>query len=188
MIDFDMQGTYKYLFLDRDGVINVERPNDYVKNIDEFVFIDGALEAISILSSFFSKIFIVTNQRGIGRGVYSEESLHQIHEYMLGEIEKNKGHVDKIYYDTEISDLSINRKPNVGMAFKAKEDFPELKFENSIMIGNSKSDIYFGKKLNMFTILVGDKYKAEDTIYQFIDKYYENLLTFGLDILKIKQK
>lgn len=176
---------YKYLFLDRDGVINVERPSDYVKNIPEFVFTDKTLQAIRMLSSRFERIFIVTNQRGVGRGKMSVSDLEEVHSYMLSQIEASGGHVDRIYYCTDLTSDSINRKPNVGMAFKALADFPEIEFENSIMVGNSMSDIEFGNKVGMYTILVGDKYPEGHKIYENINAHYKNLYKFADSLLKI---
>lgn len=175
---------YKSIFLDRDGVINTERPNDYVKNIDEFEFCEGALEALNILSRLFDNIFVVTNQRGIGRSIMTEEHLSQIHDYMTDKIIESGGRIDRIFYCIDIDNNSINRKPNIGMAFKAKEEFPSINFSESIMVGNSKSDILFGNKLGMKTILVGDKYPKEDTIYTSANLYYQNLHIFAEQLNK----
>ncbi len=170
---------YKYLFLDRDGVINIERPDDYVKDISEFVFIEGSLTAIAKLAPKFDHVFVITNQRGVGRGIMSGDSLHEVHNYMLFEIEKVAGKISDIYVCTDTDSTSINRKPNIGMAFQAQHDFPEINFQQSIMIGNSKSDIEFGNKLGMYTVLVGNKYPKEDNIYKQVDAYYENLYKFA---------
>lgn len=171
---------FKYVFLDRDGVINEERSNDYVKNPLEFVFETGALEAIKILTSKFESLFIVTNQRGIGRGVMSISDLFAIHEMMLDQIRRNGGDIKNIYYCTDIESNSENRKPNIGMGLQAQKDFPEINFNESIMIGNSKSDIQFGKNLGMYSILVGNKYPTDDEIYEFADANYMNLYQFAL--------
>lgn len=180
--------TYKFLFLDRDGVINVERPNDYAKNIEEFVFLPDALEAIARLTPLFDKVFIITNQRGIGRKIFSENDLSKVHEYMLREINQAGGKIDHIYYCTDISDSSINRKPNIGMAFQAQRDFPEIDFNRSIFVGNSKSDILFGNKLGMFTVLVGDKYEQSHIIYKIINAFHENLAKFADSIIASQLK
>lgn len=181
MIDFDKK-KYKYLFLDRDGVINIERPNDYAKNVDEFVFIENAAKAISILSQHFDEIFIATNQRGIGKGLMTRKSLDDIHNHMLAVISDQGGQISNIYFCSDLSSNSINRKPNIGMAMKAQEEYPQISFDKSVMIGNSRSDIDFGKKLDMYTILVGDKYPVDDKIYQIVDAYYQNLYTFALTL------
>ncbi|GAB6010113.1 D-glycero-alpha-D-manno-heptose-1,7-bisphosphate 7-phosphatase [Dysgonomonas reticulitermitis] len=170
---------YKYLFLDRDGVINEERPDDYVKDISEFVFIERSLIAIAELARKFDHIFVITNQRGVGRGIMSAGSLQEVHDYMSGEIEKAGGKISNIYICTDTDSFSINRKPNIGMAFQAQRDFPDVNVRQSVMVGNSKSDIEFGNKLGMYTVLVGNKYPKEDKIYKQVDAYYENLYKFA---------
>lgn len=176
---------YKYLFLDRDGVINVERPNDYVKTNAEFVFIDGTVDAIAELTTIFDRIFIITNQRGLGKKKYSVSDLESIHQHMLKAIENKGGKIDHIYYCPDLRDSSINRKPNIGMGFQAQRDYPEIDFSKSIFVGNSKSDIQFSNKLGMLSVLVGDKYSREHIIYQIINVYCENLSKF-VEIIKNK--
>jgi len=142
------------LFLDRDGVINEKRVNDYVKNWREFSFIDGALEAISILSSMFGKIIVVTNQRGVGKGFMTELQLLSIHDNLIKEVNESAGRIDKIYYCTDLLESSENRKPNIGMAMKAKSDYPDIEFRKSIIVGDSFSDMIFGDKLGMLRVLI----------------------------------
>lgn len=143
------------LFLDRDGVINKHRPDDYVKTWAEFEFLPGALKTLAQLSNYFRYILIVTNQRGVSKGLFSEEMLKSIHERMLAEISKNGGRIDGIYYCTALANDDFYRKPNPGMAFQAKCDYPGIEFTSSVMIGDSESDIDFGKGLGMKTIRVG---------------------------------
>ncbi len=150
-IKFDKTWT---LFLDRDGVINEKRENDYIKNWSEFSFTYRARESLAILSTFFDKIFIVTNQRGVGKGIMTEQDLLLIHEKMLKSIKTKSGRIDKIYYCTDILDSSEFRKPNIGMALKAKLDFPSIDFKRSIMIGDSETDMIFGKKMGMNCFMI----------------------------------
>jgi D-glycero-D-manno-heptose 1,7-bisphosphate phosphatase len=79
------------LFLDRDGVINLHYPNDYVKKWEEFFFLEGVLDALNILAHKFRRIVLVTNQQGVGKGVMSMEDLNFIHAEMLKEIRKHGG-------------------------------------------------------------------------------------------------
>jgi len=150
------------LFLDRDGVINEKLENDYVKNWDEFKFKEGALQAIAGLGKIFGRVFVVTNQRGVGLGIMTEKILNEIHEKMLSEVVKESGRIDKIYYCTETDKNAEFRKPNIGMGLKAKDDYPEIEFSKSIMIGDSTSDLEFGKNLGMKTVFIGDKSKYEE--------------------------
>lgn len=161
------------LFLDRDGVINEKIDNDYVKNWSEFKFIDGAIQAISILSDFFDTIIIVTNQRGVGRKIMTELDLLSIHKSMIDEIVSNSGRIDKIYYCKDILDSSLCRKPNTGMAIQAKLDFPHIDFNKSVMVGDSISDMNFGKKLGMTTFMIEKNYNHNNLLY---DKKFKSLL------------
>ena len=142
----------KSLFLDRDGVINVCPTKFYIKSWSEFKFEEGALDALQILSTLFDYIFIVTNQRGVAKNLMTEETLLEIHRKMLDEVFAHGGRIDKVYYCTDLDYNSINLKPNIGMAHQAKLEFKNISFKNSLMIGDSWTDIEFGKRLNMKTI------------------------------------
>jgi D-glycero-D-manno-heptose 1,7-bisphosphate phosphatase/D-glycero-alpha-D-manno-heptose 1-phosphate guanylyltransferase len=165
------------LFLDRDGVLNRERPLDYVKTREEFAFLPGVLEALAVLNSHFKRIFIVTNQRGVGKGLMTREAMEDIHAWMLKEIQATGGRIDRIYTCTDENEYSMSRKPNMGMAFQAVRDFPEVVLAKSIMVGNSRSDMFFGKNAGMQTVLVGNKYANKEL--PPADYYYKDLFTFA---------
>ena len=131
---------YDALLLDRDGVINVLRPGDYVKCIDEFTFCDGALEALRLLDPQFRRIVIVTNQRGVGRGLMREEDLERIHAWMCAHIRKAGGRIDRIYCCTATDEADPRRKPNTGMLDEVRADFPDIDLRRSILAGDSLSD------------------------------------------------
>ena len=150
----DIFKTKRFLFLDRDGVINVHRPNDYVKTVDEFTFLPGALESLCELSNHFERVVIVTNQRGVSKGKMSETALNEVHTYLMQQVKKAGGRIDAIYYSIHLDDNHPYRKPNGGMALEAKNEFPEIDFRQSVMIGDSRSDIEFGNRLEMITILI----------------------------------
>ena len=156
------------LFLDRDGVINVERNNDYVYTADQFVFHDSVLEVLKKSSEIFYKILVVTNQRGIGRGLMTHNDLGDVHNFMLKEIVEHGGRIDRVYYAPDRYDESPDRKPNTGMAHQAKADFEKIDFEKSIMIGNNMSDMEFGKRMGMTTIFVCTTQQQEAT-HEMID-------------------
>ncbi len=144
------------LFLDRDGVINEEPPVEqiYVNNLGQFHLYPDSLEGIDIMNDLFETIVIATNQRGVFRGMTPLEELHRIHAYLLEQVAKTGGRIDKIYYAAEGEDDHVNRKPNSGMAFQAKADYPQIEFARSIMIGNNLSDMQFGRNVGMKTILL----------------------------------
>jgi len=142
------------LFLDRDGVINHEKYKDYIHIWNEFVFYEGVKEAIQIFSKKFKYIFIVTNQKGVGKGLTKIEDLDMIHENMIHEIVLHGGRIDKIYYCTDLEETSPNRKPNPGMGLQAKQDFPEINFAKAIMVGNTPGDMEFARNLGMHTVFL----------------------------------
>ena len=147
------------LFLDRDGVINIKLDGRYVKNTDEFEFMIGAEMAISKLSKIFNRILIVTNQQGIAKGIMSDNDLDVLHEYMLFEIKKNGGVIDKIYYCPHLATESCNcRKPNPGLIQQAMIDFPKIKLAQSYLIGDSGTDIIAGNKMGLITVKVDNEY------------------------------
>jgi D-glycero-D-manno-heptose 1,7-bisphosphate phosphatase len=153
MNDLKIDKTWT-LFLDRDGVINHEKKGDYIRNWNEFKFYEGVTEAIKILSQIFGTIVMVTNQRGIGKGLMTVEDLVGIHSNMQAEIVAASGRLDKVYFCSSTDNNCYARKPNPGMAFQAQKDFPSVNFNKSIMIGNKLSDMEFGRNAGMYTIFV----------------------------------
>lgn len=154
MLDLSQINNSWTLFLDRDGVINHEKYQDYVYNYDEFKFYDGVPEALKVLASRFDRIIITTNQRGVGKGLMTEADLHQLHTLMLRDIAAAGGRIDKIYYCTSLDNNHPNRKPNPGMAREAVQDFPEIDLRKSLIVGNNISDMEFGRNAGMYTVFV----------------------------------
>ena len=167
------------LFLDRDGVINHEKKMDYILNWNEFKFYDGITTALSILNKKFNTIVMVTNQKGVGKKLMSIDDLTTIHNNMLKEIENNGGRIDKIYFCSDLEDNSPNRKPNAGMAFKAKADFANIDFTKSIIVGNKLSDMQFGRNAGMYTIFVATTNPEIPTPHPLIDLRFNNLAEFA---------
>ena len=153
---------YDALLLDRDGVINVLRVDDYVKCIDEFQFCDGALEALRLANGLFRRIVIVTNQRGVSRGLMTLEDLETIHAWMLERIREAGGRIDRIYFCTDNDPESPRRKPNIGMALEVRADYPDVDFDRSWFAGDSDSDMRFAEKAGIpaFRITAADNLLA----------------------------
>lgn len=167
------------LFLDRDGVINKRLPGAYVKELTEFEFIDGVPRAIEILSSVFGVVVVVTNQQGIGKGLMTQKELDIVHSNMLTEVQKIGGRIDKVYHSPFLEASGhYTRKPRIGMGLKAKKDFQNIKFSKSVMVGDSISDMVFGKRLKMTTVFIGDIEKAREHP-RLIDFIYPDLITFA---------
>ncbi len=174
------------LFLDRDGVINNRLEDDYVKIWEEFRFLPGVLEAMHIFASIFGKIFVVTNQQGIGKGIMTEMSLEIIHDEMMQEIKNNGGRINKIYHSPfRQEEHSVFRKPNIGLARKAKIDFPEIDFKKSIMAGDSKTDMEFGRNAGMLTAFISANKALKNENSELIDFLFPDLISFANE-LKLK--
>lgn len=153
------------LFLDRDGVINKKLENDYVKHWIEFEFLEHSLDALKQLSPLFGRIVVVTNQQGIGKKLYRTEDLELIHKNMVYEIGYHGGRIDKVYFSPYLdSEKHPTRKPGIGMALNAKADFPEIDFSKSIIIGDSMSDMQFGKSAGMKTIFLSETPRQDASI------------------------
>lgn len=141
------------LFLDRDGVVNVWLPGDYVKSWDEFRFNEGFLDFIGRFSASFKHIFIVTNQRGVGKGIMTQTQLDDIHSRMLKAIQEAGGRIDRIYLCVSVDDSDPMRKPNPGMAKQAMRDYPDVSMKRSLMIGDQPSDRRFADNCGMRFLL-----------------------------------
>jgi len=155
------------LFLDRDGVINKKLENDYVKHWIEFEFLEGVIDALKSLNTRFGTIVVVTNQQGIGKGLYRTEDLELIHKNMIYEIEYLGGRIDKVYFSPYLnSENHPTRKPGIGMALAAKNDFPGIDFSKSIIVGDSLSDMEFGRNAGMKTAFISED-KTNDARIDF---------------------
>jgi len=143
------------LFLDRDGVINKRNFDGYVTSVASFEFLPRVLDAIADLSRIFHRIFVVTNQQGIGKGLMTERNLIEIHTYMCNKVYQAGGKIDKCYFAPNLKGAEDDmRKPGPAMAELAKMEFPEINFSESIMVGDTDSDILFGKNLGMKTVRI----------------------------------
>jgi len=170
------------LFLDRDGVINDERLGEYVLHWGQFIFSKGVLEVFKRLSDVFGRIIIISNQRGVGKGLMTEEALQSIHLEMQREVEIVNGKIDRIYYCTIKDDKCFNRKPNPGMAYQAIRDYPDIDISRSIMVGNKPSDMRFGRSAGMFTAFVKTTNPDQVFPHPDIDLIYDSLYDFAMSL------
>lgn len=173
------------LFIDRDGVINKRIIKGYVKSIEEFEILPNVFKAFNIFDKIFGKIIVVTNQQGVGKGIMTVEQLHNIHNFLINEIKSHKGRIDSIYFCTDLHDSgSFFRKPEIGMALKAKKNHKEINFKKSIMVGDSVSDLIFGKKLKMKTILISEDFDFVRKYSKLIDLTFPSLFDFAIYLEK----
>ena len=169
------------IFLDRDGVINKRLPDEYVRTLAQFEILPDVLNTIQTLANIVGRIIIVTNQQGIGKGLMTEEDLQIIHTHLLAAVNEMGGSVDAIYVAPDLAGSpSQNRKPDIGMALQAQNDFPEIVFDKSIMVGDSLSDLEFGRKAGMITVFLSATDRKTDladfNISQLSDLLLKNIL------------
>jgi histidinol-phosphate phosphatase family protein len=154
LLDWNVDDSWT-LFLDRDGVINERIMGGYVTNLSDFHFKEKVLESLGNLTRKFKYVFVVTNQQGVALGKMTQMHLDGIHEFMVNEIVKQGGHVTHVFSATELKNSdSTFRKPSPKMAQIAQERFPDIVFQKSVMVGDTDSDIRFGKNLEMKTVLI----------------------------------
>ena len=173
------------LFLDRDGVINIRKPGKYISRWMDFHYTEKALLAIVECSKIFQRIIVVTNQQGIGKQLMTEEALISIHTQLLKDVAEKGGNIAAIYYCPHLANTGCDcRKPNIGMGRKAVEDFPDINFSQSVMVGDSRSDMEFGHRLGMQNILIlGKGEYVPESLFAFA---CDNLWDFWLKKSKLK--
>jgi len=141
------------IFLDRDGVINENRP-DYVKSWSEFHFLPGSREAIARLTQAGHRIVVCTNQAGVARGSMSVETVHEIHRRMVDSISEMGGRIEKIYFCPHGKEEDCAcRKPRPGMLLQARDELG-LDLCDAVFIGDSITDIRAGLAAGVHTVLV----------------------------------
>lgn len=145
----------KVIFLDRDGVIN-KYPGDrlYVTSLKKFRFLPGVKKAIAQLTKAGFKLFIASNQAGVGRGIYAKRTLEAITAKMLSAIEGAGGKIDKVYYCLHRKDAGcLCRKPRPGLLKKAARKF-RFNLQKSFFLGDSVQDVVTAQAAGCKSILV----------------------------------
>lgn len=147
----------KAIFLDRDGIINAKLPEDnYVASVTDFEFLPEVFDALSMLRKLGYVLIVVTNQRGIARGLMTEADLEIVHEYMHSELNKQGVFVDAVYHcPHEKFELCECRKPEPGMILTAGRDL-DIDLPSSYMVGDSSSDTEAGRRAGVRSIRIGD--------------------------------
>ena len=170
------------LFLDRDGVINIDK--HYVYKISDFEFIDGIFELIRQAKAMHYLVIIITNQSGIGRGLYDKEDFYKLNSWMKKEIEKNGGYIDDIYYSSThpvhgkgaYKVESYDRKPNPGLLLQAEKDHL-INLKKSIFLGDKISDMEAGIAgkvgRNFLMTLNSDYLDLKEGKFQIISSFQE---------------
>jgi len=165
------------LFLDRDGVINED--TGYVHRIDEFRFVEGIFDLCRAAIAADLSIFVVTNQAGIGRGLFSEEQFHTLNSWMVARFADQGVKIDKVYFCPHHPEHGIGqykrdcfcRKPNPGMILRARDDHG-ICLQNSVLIGDKEWDIIAAKMAGVGTtilISVADAQPSQKPEFHFKD-------------------
>ena len=133
------------VFLDRDGVINKDRP-DYVKSWSEFEFLPRSLEALNLLALHGYRVIVITNQSVINRGLVEEVELRKIHENMTTAVAAHGGNIEAVYYCPHVPEDGCNcRKPEPGLIYRAQSDYGQ-NLSKTCIVGDSLKDIQCGRR------------------------------------------
>ena len=174
----------KYIFLDRDGVINKDCAGwtkyGYVTSLSEFVFLPKVLEALKHFYENDYQAVIVSNQQCVGKGYLSEEELNNLTDNMIGEVESFGGKVAGVYYCVHKKEENCDcRKPKEGLFLKAKADLSITSFSNMYYVGDTERDVIAGEKsgLKTITVLTGKSTASDIEKWENSPDYvFENLM------------
>lgn len=145
----------KTVFLDRDGVINKKMPEgEYVRSLSEFRLLPGVAGAIAQLNRAGRTVLVVSNQRGISLGLYTSRDVDEIHSALQERLKAHGAHIDAFYICPHDRGACLCRKPLPGMFEQAQRDFAQIIPAESVMVGDSLSDMEFGWNAGMRTILI----------------------------------
>lgn len=166
----------KALFLDRDGVVNVEK--NYLYKIDDFELIEGILDVCRHYEKNGYLIIIVTNQSGISRGYYTEQDFNHLSEWMVGYFKSLGVTISRIYHcphHETIDGACECRKPEPGMFLEAQREF-DLDMESSVMIGDNERDIQAAIRAGITTNILLSTQAHESAANQIVKSLKELLL------------
>jgi D-glycero-D-manno-heptose 1,7-bisphosphate phosphatase len=148
-------GTLRSVFLDRDGVVNEKMPEgSYVTSWEEFRVLPGVPEAIAQVNQAGLRVIVVSNQRGVALGRYTASDVEAMHCRFQESLKPHGAHVDAFYFCPHDKKECNCRKPLPGMFEEAQKDFPDITADTSVMVGDSLSDIEFGRRIGMRTIFI----------------------------------
>jgi len=170
-------GTARVVVLDRDGVINVDVPGRYVCSADEWIPIDGSLEAMARLNDAGFDIYVVSNQSGIGRGLFTERDLADMHAKLVRELANCGGQIAGWFYCPHTPDANCAcRKPATGLLEAVAADVGSA-LQGAPFVGDKWSDLQAAHAMQMRGLLVGTGHGAQ-TLQQHraqITEYFSDL-------------
>jgi D-glycero-D-manno-heptose 1,7-bisphosphate phosphatase len=150
------------LFLDRDGVINID--HGYVCKPENFDFIEGIFELVANANAFGYLVIVVTNQAGIGRGYYTEADFHELTSWMRAQFAARGAHIDAVYFCPDHPEHGVGsyrretvfRKPGPGMLLKATDELG-IDLHRSVLVGDKDSDIKAGAAAGVGCLIFYDQ-------------------------------
>jgi D-glycero-D-manno-heptose 1,7-bisphosphate phosphatase len=151
------------IFLDRDGVINLNKEG-YIHRIEDFEFVPGAIKGLKLLSDTDYKLIIISNQSGIARGYYKRSDVEKLHAWMLQQLKENGVHIDSIYYCPHGPEDGCHcRKPKIGMFQRAAKRFG-LSLVKSWFVDDDERCVIMGRIANVKTIKIGKRMALGATV------------------------
>jgi len=152
--------SIRSIFLDRDGVINRRNHTGYVKSWNEFHLFPVVPRALRHLNDQGCRVIVITNQRGISLGLYTEDDLHRIYSRLNEVLAKHDAWIDRFYFCPHGTECIDCRKPNIGMIHRAMKEFQDITPQASVMIGDSITDVQAGQNAGMHTIMMRNNENA----------------------------
>ena len=132
--------SVRCVFLDRDGVINEKpTPHEYIRSIDEFRLLPNIADWIRLFNALEFVVIVITNQRGVARGLMTEAALASIHSHMLAELAAKGARIDDIFYCPHEENSCECRKPKPGLVYAARDKW-NIDLAHSLFLGDSDSD------------------------------------------------
>lgn len=167
------------VFIDRDGTIN-DNKDGYVHKIEKFEFLPGVIEGLKKLSKTDYLLIIITNQSGIGRGIYTHDDFQKLNKWLLNEFKYKGIKISKIYHCPHQPNANCDcRKPRIGLFLRAVQDFG-ISLNKSWLVGDSDSDVIAGREANIKTIKIG---KKTDSALKLEPNYYAKNFKEAVDIV-----
>lgn len=159
---------HKAVFLDRDGIINQKAaPHHYISRPEDFVILPGVPKAIKLLNDAGYLVIVVTNQRGVARGLVTKEQVKCVHTYLQNELRKKGAHIDAFYVCPHEKGECCCRKPNIGLFLMAEHDL-SINKSCSWMVGDSETDVEAGRRYGVRSILTKNLLEAAKIILREI--------------------
>lgn len=156
------------VFLDRDGTINTRLVGEWIVRPEQFELVAGAGEALAQMQRAGMRLIVVTNQRGIELGLFTEADLARVHERMKELLEPFGVRIDAIYFSVPAK--SPRTKPEPGMLLEAKRDFPGIEFGRSVMVGDAVRDIQAGASAGCRTVLIASGEHGAEVVTEANEK------------------